>query len=35
MDQPDPSVFRTREFWEERYGDKPIWSGDPNTQLVH
>jgi SAM-dependent methyltransferase len=35
MDQPDPSVFLSREFWDERYGDKPIWSGDPNTQLVH
>jgi len=35
MDQPDPSVFRTREFWDERYGDRQIWSGEPNTQLVH
>jgi SAM-dependent methyltransferase len=34
MDQPDPSAFLTREYWDERYGDKPVWSGNPNTQLV-
>jgi 2-polyprenyl-3-methyl-5-hydroxy-6-metoxy-1,4-benzoquinol methylase len=35
MEHPDPAVFLAREFWDERYGDKPIWSGDPNSQLVH
>jgi len=35
MEHPDPAVFLTQEFWDERYGDQPVWSGDPNTQLVH
>jgi 2-polyprenyl-3-methyl-5-hydroxy-6-metoxy-1,4-benzoquinol methylase len=35
MEHPDPAVFRTQEFWDERYGDKPIRSREPNTQLVH
>jgi SAM-dependent methyltransferase len=35
MDQPDPSVFLTRAYWDERYRYKPVWSGNPNTQLVH
>lgn len=35
MEHPDPAVFLTQEFWDERYGDKPIWSGNPNAALVH
>jgi SAM-dependent methyltransferase len=25
----------TEEYWDERYGDTPIWSGNPNPLLVH
>ncbi|HEY3869196.1 MAG TPA: class I SAM-dependent methyltransferase [Actinocrinis sp.] len=30
----DPAQFFTREYWDERYADKQIWSGNPNALLV-
>lgn len=30
----DPAQFFTREYWDERYADKQIWSGNPNVLLV-
>jgi SAM-dependent methyltransferase len=33
-DEADPARMLTREFWDERYGGGPVWSGDPNPLLV-
>jgi len=33
-DEADPARLLTQEFWDERYSDGPIWSGQPNPLLV-
>jgi SAM-dependent methyltransferase len=30
----DPARMLSQEFWDERYGGEPVWSGRPNLQLV-
>ena len=30
----DPGQWFSQEFWDERYGGEPIWSGKPNSWLV-
>jgi hypothetical protein len=30
----DPGQWFSQEFWDERYGGEPIWSGNPNPLLV-
>ena len=31
----DPAQFYRQEYWDERYGGEQVWSGNPNTLLVH
>ena len=33
-DDVDPAQFYRQEYWDERYGGEPVWSGNPNTLLV-
>ncbi len=33
-DDVDPTKFYTQEFWDERYGGEPVWSGNPNPLLM-
>src|SRR5215472_16500028 len=30
----DPARLLSQEFWDERYGGEPVWSGNPNPLLV-
>jgi SAM-dependent methyltransferase len=30
----DPAQWFSQEFWDERYSGEPVWSGNPNPQLV-
>jgi len=30
----DPAQLLSQEFWDERYGGDPVWSGNPNPLLV-
>jgi SAM-dependent methyltransferase len=30
----DPAQLLSQEFWDERYGGEPVWSGSPNPLLV-
>jgi SAM-dependent methyltransferase len=30
----DPARLVSQEFWDERYSGEPVWSGNPNPQLV-
>ena len=30
----DPAQLLSQEFWDERYGGEPVWSGNPNPLLV-
>jgi SAM-dependent methyltransferase len=34
-DEVDPAQFYRQEYWDERYGGEPVWSGNPNPLLVH
>ena len=33
-DDVDPAQFYRQEYWDERYGGEPVWSGNPNSLLV-
>ena len=30
----DPAQLLSQEYWDDRYGGDPVWSGNPNPQLV-